>query len=244
MPRRAGQRRHEGITLHPNVFADAKGRPTHWRYMADGYCWTFPSLAEATEAARFADDGRFTFVRFRRSKMSPLDRLNSMFLVLPDEGRIVHRVSGPESWRVAGEDAGGVAGPEGNRYHRVNVGSLTKKRAHWLWAYVHGQFPPQGMVLDHINRDTLDDRIQNLRLCTPSENNLNRPSSGQNSTGRHGVMWNARDRSYIAQIKREGVTYERRQFKRFEDAVAHREMLEVKYGGGFCPTPTTQEGGK
>ena len=34
--------------------------------------------------------------------------------------------------------------------------------------------PPAGYIVDHKNRDTLDNRRENLRFCTVSENNQNR----------------------------------------------------------------------
>ena len=41
---------------------------------------------------------------------------------------------------------------------------------HMVWAVVHGRFPTQ---IDHINGDKTDNRIENLREVTPSDNSLN-----------------------------------------------------------------------
>ena len=41
-----------------------------------------------------------------------------------------------------------------------------------LWILTHGDIP-DGMVVDHINRNTLDNSIDNLRLVTRSQNSMN-----------------------------------------------------------------------
>lgn len=46
---------------------------------------------------------------------------------------------------------------------------------------------PKGMMVDHINRNGLDNRRENLRVCTMSENMMNRSKTKQNSTGYKGV---------------------------------------------------------
>jgi hypothetical protein len=48
--------------------------------------------------------------------------------------------------------------------------------------------PPEGMVIDHINHNKLDNMRNNLRVCTPSQNGMNR--NGKNLY--KGVSWNKR----------------------------------------------------
>lgn len=47
---------------------------------------------------------------------------------------------------------------------------------------------PTGLYTDHINRKTLDNRKENLRICTLSENNQNRILPQTNPTGYVGIQ--------------------------------------------------------
>lgn len=55
------------------------------------------------------------------------------------------------------------------------------------WLYVYGVWPPHH--IDHINGVKNDNRICNLRLATPSQNQQNRPKPSSNTSGFKGVAW-------------------------------------------------------
>lgn len=67
-------------------------------------------------------------------------------------------------------------------------------RARVVWEMHNGPIP-KGAHIDHINHDTLDDRIENLRLTTRSQNMANRRAyskSGFKGVNAHKSKWRAR----------------------------------------------------
>jgi len=56
-----------------------------------------------------------------------------------------------------------------------------------VWIYFNGDIP-EGMEVDHVNRDSRDDRLENLRLATPSQNRgFNKSLRADNTSGFRGV---------------------------------------------------------
>jgi len=84
-----------------------------------------------------------------------------------------------------------ASSPESKRgYKRV---SIDKKRYYLhrvLWSLRYDRDPGPNMVVDHINGDTRDNRIDNLRLCSKSQNSKNRKT--WSSTGLRGVYRRSR----------------------------------------------------
>lgn len=63
---------------------------------------------------------------------------------------------------------------------------------------------PEGMQIDHINRDALDNRKSNLRACTSSQNHMNRRLQKNNRAGFKGVHWSRSNKKYYAKIYLDG----------------------------------------
>ena len=78
-----------------------------------------------------------------------------------------------------------------------------KKNGKWIKIYMHQEImkTPRGMETDHINRNSLDNRKDNIRICTCSQNQMNRGKQNNNTSGYKGVFWHKRVEKWMAQIR-------------------------------------------
>ena len=84
-----------------------------------------------------------------------------------------------------------------------------------------------GKQVDHINGNKLDNRKENLRVCSNSENQINRPAPKNSSTGYKGVCYHKRDKRFRAQITFGGITYRLGTFKTaIEGAIAYNKKAK------------------
>jgi hypothetical protein len=88
--------------------------------------------------------------------------------------------------------------------------------------------------VDHINGDGLDNRKQNLRVCSTKENNRNKPRPKNNTTGYKGVSYHARDLVYCAYIRVDRKLKHLGSFKTAEDAALAYNKAALKYFGDFA----------
>lgn len=87
--------------------------------------------------------------------------------------------------------------------------------------------------VDHLNHNINDNRKTNLRICTPSQNNMNRSFSSNNKSGVIGVCWDKAHSKWSAQIGLNKKTIHLGLFENFEDAVKSRKNAEEEYFGEY-----------
>lgn len=103
--------------------------------------------------------------------------------------------------------------------------------------YLHRMIDPFAQEIDHINGWGLDNRRQNLRAASRTENSRNtRPKRTKDRSSRFkGVHWNKKDRRWVAQIaNREGKTLHLGHFKSEEDAARIYDLAAREYHGEFA----------
>lgn len=100
------------------------------------------------------------------------------------------------------------------------------------WALHNGDWPPEDMFVDHINGIKADNRIANLRLATPTQNQYNKAGTG---TYAKGVTWrNRKDKPWQAKIRVDGVRIHLGSFVTQDEAAeAYREAC-IRYHGEFA----------
>lgn len=87
-----------------------------------------------------------------------------------------------------------------------------------------------GMVIDHINRNKMDNRVKNLRICTQKENVHNSTIRKNNTSGVPGVFFDKRAGRWRAQIYENGKSKHIGIYDAYEDAVAARKKAEKEMG--------------
>jgi hypothetical protein len=129
-----------------------------------------------------------------------------------------------EKWHLTGRSR--------NNGHRGNTEYVCNTNGVPLHRFILGE-PAEGYVIDHINRDGLDNRVCNLRFATFSQNNMNKGVPKNNTSGCTGVGWHKTEGKWRARIKINGKSIELGHFVQKKDAIKARKQAEMKYFGEF-----------
>ena len=116
----------------------------------------------------------------------------------PETGKLIRRVT-TSSRAKEGDEAGTI---DDLGYRRVQISLDGKRklfRLHQIVWFIHHNNIPK--MLDHIDGDRLNNRIENLRLATHQQNNRNRSSNRNSSSKYLGVSWNNYRKKWEARIR-------------------------------------------
>lgn len=89
---------------------------------------------------------------------------------------------------------------------------------------------PQGLEVDHVNNDGLDNRRENLRLCTSAENKANMRIRCDNKSGNKGVNFDKQTGKWRARIKFNNKEYSLGRHTTKEAAIKAREKAQILHG--------------
>lgn len=123
-------------------------------------------------------------------ELPPVDTLHEMFTYDPEDG-VLRWAEGPRKPRSHGRVPGTPAGsPNKLGYLKVRIDSHVVMVHRVVWKMYHCEDPGAALI-DHIDMNPSNNRIENLRKATYAENQMNQKTPKSNSSGHKGVSWDA-----------------------------------------------------
>lgn len=136
--------------------------------------------------------------------------------------------------RIAAGDRAGTSVGKGYRQIQVKINGKKRgfKEHRLAWLFVHGRWP-NGQI-DHINGNTSDNRIVNLREATNSQNMMNRKLNANSQSGAKGVSFHQGSQRWRARLQLNGKRIHLGDFKNKEAAEIAYEAAAKRHFGEFA----------
>jgi hypothetical protein len=160
------------------------------------------------------------------NKMPTTERLRHLFDYDPDTGILIAKTDRPKC------PAGSVIGAKNSHGHlvcRVDYQIYYVHRIAWVLHY--GEEPPK--IIDHINGDGSDNRIENLRAASLSQNMANTGASNRTTSGMKGAYWSTLEKKWRSGIIRGGKYHHLGWFSTESEAAAAYRAASLELDGPF-----------
>lgn len=113
-------------------------------------------------------------------------------------------------------------------YSQISIYGTRYPAHRIIWAMNYGAWPTD--EIDHIDGDRLNNRLENLRNVSRTENARNMALRVDSTSGATGVCWDKNRTKWTAQIRINGIRINLGRFALFEDALAARKSAEKAFG--------------
>jgi len=133
---------------------------------------------------------------------------------------------------------GEVAGSYSSRYVQITFEGKSWLAHRIIFFMFHGYKPK---FIDHINGNKKDNRIENLREATPSQNQFNHGLNSANKSGVKGVSWSKKYQKWFACMSNNGKNKSLGLFSSLEDAKEFIELARELAHGSFHNHGTFKE---
>ena len=142
------------------------------------------------------------------------------------DGRLHHRTA--SRGRKIGDPIGSV---NGTGYRRVGTGGKYYTEHALVYLMHHGYIPAE---IDHINGIRDDNRIENLRAVTRSQNQYNKGKCRNNTSGHRGVSWHKATGKWFVRISLNNRNKSMGYYDDLELAALIAEEARLKYYGQYA----------
>lgn len=158
-----------------------------------------------------------------------IDREKILSLLEYRDGGLYWKVN--KAKRSKYRDLAGCLGTRGYRVIGINGRNYFAHRL--IYVMHHGPIP-ENMLVDHIDRDVSNNRIENLRLATNAQNTYNSAIYNSNTSGCKGVCFVGHDNIWIAYIMVNRKRIHLGRFKTKEQASIAYQQASQKHHGEFA----------
>lgn len=117
-------------------------------------------------------------------------------------------------------------------YLRIRILGREYRGHRIIWELFNGPIP-EGMLIDHIDGNKANNKIENLRLATRQQNNANSYGNKNAKIPYKGITLNPGGR-YRARIYHKGIHYSLGTFNTIEDAKAAYDNKAIELNGEFA----------
>jgi hypothetical protein len=121
--------------------------------------------------------------------------------------------------------------PGGNRWYPVRAVTISSGQQRVRFMHSDIIDCPPGMMVDHINLDPMDNRRENLRICTAQQNAFNRSKRSGSASPYKGVWRSRHGKRWVAVVTCGGRDYHEGTYGSQEEAaMAYDRRAAVLFG--------------